>query len=353
MRDKSIVKMDLSSEPEQSSNIKKSANKRAHPNFSRSRRSFGNQPSSGAKTDKPSNNNSNNSSLTVKQARPSSAMPSNILRLMPIAHYRPILVSTRPLGNLIYSIYQRIRATDSAMSLTLFHLYYTMHVVVFAQLLRCDQMLGMVCDDIYLVQQSVENISLPSVLADYVECIGPYRLMSGLNVMPSIGHFMDRSWIKGNIKFCSDYVKTVVNHPRHLFSRFLEEFPDEQPSVEEYLDCERTSVWSIASSVIADYRSFHMRLGRKYECRPISSLLAGKPAIICSVWCESHGIMYRIQCCEEQPVEDVKKAVLFQFNDSVNIEHWPEANRRTLLPSFQSNSYDFSVVLRGYELPEL
>lgn len=186
----------------------------------------------------------------------------------------------------------------------------------------------------------------PNAIADYVESIGPYRLMSGVNIIPVVSPFVPQMWTRGR-NTCEDalspYMWESIIHPRNLVTDDVcERFNTQAPLDEE-------TEWGIYPSILSKYRDVTARLSKKTPCRLVSSVLAGRPTLLTSTTatCELSRSLF---CCEEQPCADVKKSCILNYHKRDRLSEWPKQNRRLLRPFFECGSYSISTVLESYNV---
>lgn len=293
------------------------------------------------------NSTSNRMTTTTIAQAQTMSQPSSVERVRPLRSFEPILINTSFLRTLAHLVSETIFVTDPRLQLTEYHLFYTASIATFERLMRCDAMLGFTYTDYYQVSMLVSNMVFPMPIADYIEAIGPFRLMNGINIIPSVASFLgiaSNSWLQGNLAVLPDtgYLRESIIHPSMLTEqRVLDEYHVVLPAGM------RSTVWDIDPTVLSFYRMCADRLSRKTPCRPVSNILAGSPLLTTSTRCLG-AMTHEVLCCESQPVCDVKKACILNYNLADRIREWPRSSRNMLRPLFTAGNFDEASTLATY-----
>lgn len=174
----------------------------------------------------------------------------------------------------------------------------------------------------------LENLEMPNAIADYVESIGPYRMMNGVNVLPSVANFVHPQWLQGAQYDDQTYALWHSISPQYL---------------DDALDDDVSTCWRIVPSILRRYRMCAVRLSKKTPCRKISNILAGRANIICSTAGPSYA--REILSPEECVVADVRKSSITNFHIREDLDVVPVENRRLLRPWFYAGRVDVSAVI--------
>lgn len=269
-------------------------------------------------------------SQSISSQRQTVPVPSSAERARALRSFEPILLNTNYLRTLTHLISEQIHGADPKINLLENDLLYVSKILTFYQLARCDQLHGIVYRDIHIVALHLENLEVPSAIADYIESIGPYRMMNGVNVLPSVASFLPDAWIQGDLIDEDSYALWNSINPQYL--------PEELDLLGEWSTC-----WRIVPAVLARYRMCVSRLTKKITTRKISSILAGRAGVICSTTGPSYA--RQMYSPEESVVSDVRKCSISNFHLCEDIELVPENNRRLLRPWFYAGIVDVSAVI--------
>lgn len=271
--------------------------------------------------------------------------PGDRSLLTPLKLFFPIYIHLRGLFQLVRYTHSALLSRDRHISVDLPLLQYISYTAAFCKIMRVEILVGKYSALNHIAEQFLENLKLPSPIADYIDAIGTFKLPSGAVIMPSHfdafnGHGYPRPEWRDRVCYQNPLPRHLLS-PQELdglgiqigFAHFL------APQNPEFIHG-----LGISSYHKALYISGLARMEKCGKLRPIIPGTEGNATICCATAGEQGMDMcaYAPFACEELYA---RKSLAFSFHMHAFRPQWPAENQLMLPPLFRSKSADAVEVI--------
>lgn len=238
-----------------------------------------------------------------------------------------IYLSTNRLFDLVSTVhsYATMRDSNLQQNLTISDFYYVANQFAIFKILKSDMTCGNFDDEYYALQTTLQAVSFPSPICDYIDSIGSVKMSNGITVTPSLTGLL---WdVENGENFLSRrtplYMQRNFVHPAMLIEGmrvpqwYTNNFP-EYPKVGYHPNC--NGKWKLMPDVVSRYLAIQPRMEKTLEMRKPAMHDEGQTNILVS-FAEDFD---SVQCFSPQVVPDevAQIGALFGWNDKMFYDAW-------------------------------
>jgi hypothetical protein len=217
-----------------------------------------------------------------------------------------------------------MRDSNLQQNLTISDFYYVANQFAIFKMMKSDMTCGNFDDEYYAMQTTLQTVSFPAPICDYMDSIGSVKMSNGITVTPSLTGLQ---WDVENDLFLSRttplYFQRSFVHPAMLINGmrvppwYTNSFP-EYPKVGYHPNC--TGKWKLMPDVVSRYLAIQPRMEKTLEMRKPAMHDEGQTNILVSFVEE----LDTVQCFSPQVVPDevAQLGALFGWNDKMFYDAW-------------------------------